>query len=163
MIGAGDGPGFPVYLVPRLESLTPGARPDPVAESAACMAWALEYFQAESASVVGIDETGAAALALTIEQPEHVNGLLVFAGQNLDPWPQAQPSFIRERLAPLASAPPIAWVDFPTETAVAGQGAAILDALRDLGADLTDVQEVRGGLSLTQAADRTARWAQQPR
>ena len=62
--------------------------------------------------------------------------------------------------ARLAAGPPIAWADFVTETALAGQGQAILEALRELGADFTDFQEVRGGLSLTQAADRAALWAQ---
>ena len=85
---------------------------------------------------------------------------MMFAGRNLEPWPQAQPSFIRDQLAPLAAGPPIAWADFVTETGTAGQGRAILEALRELGADIIDVQEIRGGLSLTQAADRTAIWAQ---
>ena len=159
-LGADGGLGFPVYLVPRLEALEPGTPPDLTAESAACLAWALEYFQAASASIAGIDGTGGAALQLALDHPEQVNNLMIFAGQNLEPWPQAQPSFIRDRLAPLAGGPAIAWADFTTETDIGGQGAAILDALRELGADITDVQKVRGGLSLTQAADRTARWAQ---
>jgi hypothetical protein len=159
-IGAEGSLGFPIYLVPRLEALSPGAAPDPMSESAACLAWALEYFQSESASVTGIDGNGSVALQLALEQPGQVNNLMIFAGGNLEPWPQAQPSFIRDQLAPLAAGPPIAWADFVTETGTAGQGRAILEALRELGADIIDVQEIRGGLSLTQAADRTAIWAQ---
>ena len=36
----------------------------------------------------------------------------------------------------------------------------VLEGLRTVGADPVEVVTVRGGLSLTQAADRTAHWAE---
>lgn len=155
-----DETGFPVYVVPRLEALEPGGDPDRLAEAAACLDWALATFGAETAAAVGIDATGGAALELAVARPEALNHVLVFAGQNLDPWPQAPVAFLGEKLAPLRAGPPLTWVDFEAETARAGQAADLLAALRDQGVDLGEVESVRGGLSLTQAADRTVRWAE---
>lgn len=155
-----DAVGFPVYIVPRLESLEPGVAPDPVAEAAACLEWALAYFETEAVSVVGVDGTGAAALGLVERDRTQVGPMLIFAGRNLEPWPQANNEFIRSRLGTMAGGPPLTWLDFEAETSQGGQGPIILEELRGLGADIVEVQEVRGGLSLTQAADRTVLWAE---
>jgi hypothetical protein len=162
-IKGADDLGFPVYVVPRLEALEPGSAPDPVAEAAACLDWALATFGTETAAAVGIDATGGAALKLAAARPAALNHVLVFAGQNLDPWPQASAPFLQEQLAPLRGGPPVTWVDFATETARGGQAADLLAALREVGADPGEVETVRGGLSLTQAADRTVRWAEEIR
>ena len=51
-------------------------------------------------------------------------------------------------------------LDFIHETEIAGQGPLILDALRELGSNILEVQEIRGGLNFTQVADRTVLWAE---
>ena len=129
------------------------------AEAMACLDWAQAYFGAARAAVVGVDAAGGAALELAQSQPSRLRALLVFAGRDLDPWPQAQDSFMRARLSPAPAGLPVTWIDFVQETAVAGRGPAILATLRELGWSVAEVQQVRGGLSLSQAADRLVLWA----
>lgn len=147
-----------VYIVPHLD---PGAATldQAAAEALACLDWALSYFGAPRAAVVGVDAEGGTALVLAASQPARLRALQVFAGQDLDPWPQAQNSFVRARLSPAPAGLPVTWIDFVQESAVAGRGPAILSAMRELGWSFAEVQQVRGGLSLSQAADRLVLWA----
>ncbi len=78
----------------------------------------------------------------------------------MNPWPQAQPEFIRQQLAPTPVELPLTWIDFKMETDQSGQARDILQALKDLGLQLQDEQSVRGSLNLTQVADRLVLWAE---
>ena len=156
----GEDDRFPVYLVPELAPAAAGKHTDLVAEAEACRLWAMDYFQAPGTALVGIDGAGGAALKVVGKAPNQVRGLLVIAGQNLDPWPQAQPEFIRQQLSPVPAQLPVTWLDFRNETRRAGQAQDILQAMKDLGYRITDEQEVRGGLNLTQVADRLVLWAE---
>ncbi len=155
---------FPVYLVPELSSdpTIPQAnlQADLQAEVDACRVWAMSYFQAPAVSLVGIDALGGVCLIMAVRAPREVRGLLIFAGRNLDPWPQAQPEFIRRQLSPAPAGLPVTWIDFSGETSKGGQSRSILQALKDLDYRIVAEQEVRGGLNLTQAADRLVLWAE---
>ncbi len=151
---------FPVYLVPELGSDPTMPQADLQAEVDACRVWAMSYFQAPAVSLVGIDALGGAGLIMAGRAPREVRGLLVFAGQNLDPWPQAQPEFIRRQLSPAPVGLPVTWIDFSGETSKGGQSRYILQALKDLDYRIVAEQEVPGGLNLTQAADRLVLWAE---
>jgi len=151
---------FPVYLVPELLPDLTNLSADLVAEAEACRRWAQNYFHAPAVSLAGIDAAGGIALRMVKRAPDTVRGLLVFAGSGLDPWPQARPDFIRRQLGPPPTDLPITWIDFQMETDGGGQARDILVALKDLGYDIADEQEVRGSLSLTQVADRVVLWAE---
>ena len=161
---AGPDEGFPVFLVPRLGPVAdrrPGDPPtDLQAEAQACLVWAQNTFQASTVSVAGIDQGAGTALLLAKNQPEALKAMVVFAGKSLEPWPQADADFIKRQLAGLPGELPVTWLDFVNETEIAGQGPLILDALRELGSNILEVQEVRGGLNFTQVADRTVLWAE---
>ncbi|MGD9547139.1 MAG: hypothetical protein AB7V45_06245 [Candidatus Krumholzibacteriia bacterium] len=154
---AGPGSFRPVYVLLHLD---PGANtPDgQVAEAVACLDWALEYFGAPAAAVAGVDALGAAALELARSRAAQVSRVLVFAGTRLEPWPQADAAFIAGKLTP-APPTPVTWVGFPQEAELGGQGPLILGQLEATGWTIADNQEVRGGLSLSQAADRLVLWA----
>ncbi len=147
----------PVYIVLHLD---PGAVTSDgyLAETAACLDWALGYFGTPAAGLVGIDALGAVALEMARTRPAQVTRVLVFAGTRLEPWPQADPAFVAGKLTP-APPTPVTWVDFPQETGLGGQGALILGQLKATGWAITDNQEVRGGLSLSQVTDRLVLWA----
>ncbi len=151
---------FPVYLVPELprDPNQPGT--DLRAEVEACRRWAMNYFVSPAVSLVGLDALGAIALDFAGQVPHELNGLLILAGRDLNPWPQAQPEFIRQKLGPGPADLPITWIDFQNETKNAGQAREILQALKDLGYQISDEQAVHGSLNLTQSADRLVLWAE---
>jgi hypothetical protein len=155
-----DPVGFPIFLVPRLGPLDRGRPGDLKAEAAACLAWIRETFATPKVSLAGIDQGGGTTLQLATANPAAFKAMIVFAGADLEPWPQADLEFIRRQLADFPVDLPLTWADFSWETAAAGQGRLILDALREVGAAIVAVQEVRGGLNYTQAADRTVLWAE---
>lgn len=156
----GEDDRFPVYLVPELQPDRNDPGDNLLAEAAACQSWARDYFHSSGVSLVGVDNLGATALALARQHPRAITALQIYAGSHLEPWPQAQPEFIRRQLGPPVSTAPITWVDFRTATARAGQARAILQALKDLGYPITAEQEALGSPGLTQVADRTVKWAE---
>ena len=160
VLKAGEDEGFPLYLVPRLAPLAANRPDDLGAEAAACLDWARETFDAPTVSVAGSDMGAAAALQLAIDQAEDIKAMVVFAGSDLEPWPQADRDFIKGRLAGFSPDVPVTWNEFVTETRVGGQAPVILEVLRELGADITAVEKVRGGMNFTQVADRTVLWAE---
>jgi len=160
----GPDEGFPVFLVPRLgppDGRKPG---DPTvdlqAEAEFCLAWARETFKSSTISVVGVGQNTGATLGLAGTRPEALKAMIIFAGGSLEPWPQADADFIRRQLADFPAGLPVTWMDFVQETESHGQGPQILQALRELGINLVEVQEVKGGLNFTQVADRTVLWAE---
>ncbi|MEN8007581.1 MAG: hypothetical protein ABFS42_11235 [Candidatus Krumholzibacteriota bacterium] len=157
---AGSDEGFPIYLVPRLEPLVKRGPVDLTAEAASSLAWALDTFETSTLSLAGSDLGAAAALQLARERSAALKAMIIFSGGSLEPWPQANLDFIRQQLAGFPGDIPVSWADFINETRYAGQGPLILEALQDLGADIVEVEKVRGGLNFTQAADRTVLWAE---
>jgi hypothetical protein len=153
---AGQDDRFPVYLVPEFGSDTQ----DLMAEADACRRWAMVCFRAPAISVVGVDALGWTGLQLASRVPTTLRGVLVFAGRDLDPWPRAQPEFIRSQVGPAPGDLPITWIDFAQETRAAGQGPQILLAIKAAGYRIADEQIVRGSLNLTQIADRIVLWAE---
>ncbi|MCB1183424.1 hypothetical protein KDM41_08315 [bacterium] len=150
---------FPIYLVPEFRPDPARFQADLLEEVRAVRAWAMTYFDVRALSLVGIDAAGGAVLRAARTAPVTLAGLMVFAGFDLEPWPQAQPAFLREQLGPAPENLPVTWIDFVGETRRAGQGADLLQALRDVGYDVTST-EVRGGLNLAQVADRVVIWAE---
>jgi|GEM_PF-1649261 len=150
---AGKDEGYPLYLAPRLDTLGPD-------ETAACLAWAKTTFGVTQVSLAGVDAGAGPALLAAADEPESVKAMIIFAGEELEPWPQADIDFIREQLAGFPGNVPVTWTDFVTETRHAGQGPLILEALKDLKGNIVEVVEVPGGLNFTQAADRTVQWAE---
>jgi hypothetical protein len=155
-----DEVGFPVYLVPRLAATGVRQPEDMPAEIEACLAWARETFSATAVSLVGVSQDAAAVLELAGGRSEPLNALLIYAGKDLEPWPQADLDFIEQELADFPRNLPVTWIDFVNETALAGQGRQIYQALENLGGIIVETQEVRGPLNFTQVADRTVRWAE---
>ena len=156
----GDDNRFPVYLVPEFGPGTADGGGDLIAEADACRRWALSYFAARTVALAGVDNLGTAAILLGTRVPVTLSGVLVFAGENLDPWPQAGSDFIRAKLGTAPGDLPFTWVDFRMETSYAGQARDVLAAMKDLGFRIAGEQEVRGGLNLTQIADRVVLWAE---
>ncbi len=146
----------PVYIVPHSPRRNL-SESESEAEATACLHWALNYLGADRALVVGIDAGGGPALQLAGKEPDHIGRVLVFAGANLNPWPGATPSELAKHLSQ-PPATPVTWVGFPMETEQSGQGPAILRQLQQSGWRLTATSSVRGGLSLSQAADRLVLW-----
>jgi len=157
---AGNDDLFPIYLVPEMPITRAGQRIDYLAEADACRRWAQSFFGVHSLGLVGVDQRADAALSLATRLSKAPNGLLIFAGEGIEPWPMAQPAYIREKLGPAPANLPITWISFFHEVRRTGQGREILQALRDLNYDIADFQEVRGGLNLTQVADRIVIWAE---
>jgi len=136
---------FPVYLVPELSS-------DPdlwASEAQACVEWARREFAVSQVAVVGTNALGRTALELLGRDKNSFTGLLIFAGRELDPDP----------LWPYDGVPgtPITWLHFSGETAA---GRHALQQLKDHGMAIAKEETVPGGLTLTQAADRVVRWAE---
>ncbi len=160
ILKAGADEGFPIYLVPRLESLDGRGPVDLTTESESSLAWALDSFGTATVSVAGSDLGAGIALQLATKRSAALKAIIVFAGRNLEPWPQADAEFITQQLAEFPGRLPVTWTDFVTETRIAGQSSLILQVLQDLGANIVAVEKVRGGLNYTQAADRTVLWAE---
>ena len=157
---AGADEGFPIYLVPRLEPLEGHGPVDMVAEAESSLAWVLDTFETATLSVAASDRGAGAALQLAPKRSEVMKAVIIFAGRYLEPWPQADAEFIKQQLADFPRDLPVHWADFVTETSIAGQSSLILQGLQELGANIVEIDEVRGGLNFTQVADRTVLWAE---
>ncbi len=160
----GPDEGFPVYLV---SSLGPpdGRKADRPqgnlqAETEACLDWTRDTFKSPAISMAGVDRSAEAALRFAKTRPEALKAMMIFAGSNLEPWPQADADFIIRQLAGFPPGLPVTWADFVRETEISGQGPRILQALEELGCNLVEIQEIKGGLNFTQVADRTVLWAE---
>jgi hypothetical protein len=151
---------FPVYLVPELQPDAARSADQLFAEAEACRRWAMEFFGSPGVSLAGIDALGGTALRIAGRAARDLRGVQLFAGGGLDPWPQAQPAFIRAQLAPAPADLPVSWVEFTMETDTAGQAREILQAMKDLGYRISEEQQVRGSLNPTQVADRLVLWAE---
>jgi hypothetical protein len=150
----------PIYLIPHAPNRGYQTQEQDLAESRAAVNWARIFFDTETLSLCGVDRLGAAALQLGTDPEVSLLAMLIMAGRELAPWPQAQDSFVREKLAGWPGDLPLTWLDFVQETQDQGQGSQLLQVLKSMETDLAPVQEIRGGLSLTQVADRLVLWAE---
>jgi hypothetical protein len=157
---ANDEVGFPVYLVPRLAPLGARQPVDLLAETEACLAWARNTFATAEVSVVGVDQAAGHALRLAGVQEGSLQAMLIFAGGHLEPWPQADKTYIENQLTDFPVELPLTWIDFVHETELSGQGPSILQVLQERDVNIVEVQQVRGALNFTQVADRTVLWAE---
>jgi hypothetical protein len=157
---AGQDEGFPVYLVPRLARLDSRRPENLVSEAMACLNWARSTFDSPTVSVACSDLAAGAALQFAPEGAGGIKALAIYAGRDLEPWPQADKSFIQSQLTDFPASIPVTWIDFVTETRVAGQAPLILEVLQEQGARIVEVQKVRGGNNFTQVADRAVLWAE---
>ncbi|MBE0564903.1 MAG: hypothetical protein IH621_03030, partial [Krumholzibacteria bacterium] len=150
LTGAGDR--RPLYLVPHLPATgrTDAAR--------AALEFARALFGRDLLPVAGVDAGAGTALQLATGG-DGVAGLMILAGARTEPWPLADEAFLAGQLADLPAGMPIDWTDFSRETALAGQGAALLRLLEQAGAQVT-ARRAGGGLGLSQAADRIVLWAE---
>ncbi len=150
----------PIYLIPHASSPGHQTQEQALAESRAAVNWVRTFFDTETFSLCGVDRLGAAALQLGADREFSPQAMLIMAGRELAPWPQAQDTFIREKLAGWPADLSLTWVDFVQETQDQGQGSQLLRVLQSMATDLAPVQKIRGGLSLTQVADRLVLWAE---
>ncbi len=160
----GPDEGFPVYLVSSLGMpggrRTSGPQGDLQAETEACLDWVRDTFKSSTISIAGVGRGAEAALRLAERRPENLKAMMIFAGSSLEPWPQADADFINRQMAGFPPGLPVTWADFALESEIAGQGPQILQALKELGSNIVEIQEVKGGLNFTQVADRTVLWAE---
>ncbi len=141
---------WPVYVVPE-ERPGAGAAERASGLAAAC-AWAGAYFEAERLLLVGVDDQGPAALREADRRGDGAAGLMLFVGEDFARWAAGAGSL------PPAPRAPLTWTVFPSEAMQAGVPAATRTALQSAGYATGEWYEVRGGLNLTQVADRTVLW-----
>jgi hypothetical protein len=155
---------FPVYLVPHRSHGNTLSPAEEISDLDFFLQWVKEYFQVTEVALAGVDSAAGAVLKLAHQQPSTLSRVLIFAGANLEPWPQADIQEITAKLTPMPDGfPAITWLDFVNGTAFSGQGKLLLSVLQDAGYNLEPVQKVRGGLSLPQISDRLVLWANQSR
>ena len=150
----------PIYIIPHFPSYSRDIQASFLAEVTAVLDWSLDYFEAEQASLCGVDFFGGPALSLVQQQPDKIRALQIMAGGRLDPWPQATREFLANQLDPAPADIPVTWLDFSQETQASGQAPLLLEVLEQLGYQLEPIHSVRGGLSLSQVADRAVLWAE---
>jgi hypothetical protein len=139
----------------------PGSPSADERELAACVRWARERFGAGRLQLAVQRRAAAPGLALASSPGTAIDRLLVFADGALELWPGATAAELTRRAGPPPRGVTVSWVDFTQETAVAGQGRALYDALLRAGWPL-ETEIVRGGTSFTQVADRTCLWQSAP-
>lgn len=158
-IPAADRETFPVYLIPRIHPDLAGSSDATALEI--LTQWARRYFRTDRTLLVGLDGGASPLLHLFSEKHVEADAVMILAGRRLSVWPQASVEDVASQLQPGAKqTPPVTWLDFFKETRQAGQGQLLLSALQICGYNLASVQAVAGGLSMTQAADRVALWAE---
>ncbi|MCP4574520.1 MAG: hypothetical protein GY838_19385 [bacterium] len=146
-IDAAAGGPAAAYLVPH-----PGTPADDPRDLTAILDWALDYFECGYALLVGVDGLADDALALAARRPDNVAAVAVFAGGHVG---------LPDGLDGLRAELPVTWFDFPLETAAAGDAVRLRGLLGERGAAAVEDRRVRGGLSMSQVADRTVLWARE--
>jgi len=157
---AGD---VPIFLVPHLPTAGGDIRAAAEAEISAAVAWAAERFGPNGVSLVGVDYAGGPALEAALAAPGRIRHLVIFAGRDLEPYPGANRDFLRGKLDPAPGALPVTWFDFKQESQLSAQPAMLFSIMGELGYNVVEAQTVRGGLNLTQIADRLYLWAEAQR
>ncbi|MCP4292522.1 MAG: hypothetical protein GY780_11900 [bacterium] len=152
---------FPIYLVPNRELKGTLSLSEEISYLEEFQLWASRYFNSKTSSLVAVDSAVPAALDFIKNNSDQVSRLLVFAGGNLNAdnlktSKEISNYFSGGNIADV----PITWLDFILETRAKGQAKLILSVLLESKYNVT-VQEVRGGLSMTQISDRLVLWAEQ--
>jgi hypothetical protein len=151
LVAGGDGAAPPVagrVVWPVFVIAPAGA--DRGDELAACLGWAGARFGGGAPLLAAQLGAVAPAVELAGAGRTPLGGLQLFVGGALGPWPA-------DRAVPPPPAPPVTWVEFRQETAVAGGGRALGAALRARGWRLQAI-DVAGGAAFTQVADRVCLW-----
>lgn len=152
---------FPIYLVPHPPAKPYTSLDEEAADVRAFLTWANSYFQTEKTALAGMNAAGGAVLEFSLQNPEMLTRILIYAGAQLDPWPQANAQFLNKKFQPkAANYPPLTWIDFFIETQTLGQGKLLLSVLEEAGYIGEPSEKVKGGLSLTQVTDRLVLWAE---
>jgi hypothetical protein len=150
----------PIYLVPHPVEQRGDILTRTTAEAEAALEWVRMFFAVPAVSLCGVDDLGGPSLVLAADSQPGLNGLLIMAGGRLNPWPQADDGFLAQRLDGFPGDVPFTWFDFIQESRAQGQGPQLLRVLQEMGHHPEAVTEIRGGLSLTQVADRLVLWAE---
>jgi hypothetical protein len=153
-----DGDPDLLVLVPHAGP-RPAAPADAAATAAACIAWARTFFGAADPLLAGIDAGAGTALRVSLDPAVELAGVLLLTGVDFEPWPDADAGEVARRLAAGRRDLGYRWIDFPSESQHRGTAATVRRAMKDADYRLTGVEEVPGGLSLSQAAGRIAQWA----
>ncbi len=110
--------------------------------------------------MAGVDGAAGLALNFSNQTPTALSRLLIFAGANLNPWPEAGHQELMDQFSGQRHDQfHTTWIDFPLETRSSGQSKLLLSVLMESKYNIT-VQEVRGGLSMTQVTDRLVLWVE---
>jgi len=151
---------FPVYLLPPAE---PGRDlAAKASELQGLLDWTARFFAAPEVLAAGMNGGADPLLELVSHGRLAVDGAMILAGARLEPWPGEDEAALRAHLRQEdAQAPPLWWLNFYQETELGGQAKLLLSVLRENGYNPLSVEEVKGGLSLTQAADRLVLWAEE--
>ena len=150
----------PLYVVPHLTPADAGSPAADLDEARAARDWVMNHFGVDRLALAGVDAAAGTALQLVIEAPALVIRLAVMAGAGMNPWPGADDAGLAGLVAGLPTDLPVAWYDFAKETQENGQSRAIRTAMADAGMTAVIDIPVRGGLNLTQAADRIVLWSE---
>ncbi|PID80854.1 hypothetical protein CSB20_05370 [bacterium DOLZORAL124_64_63] len=151
---------FPVFVLTAATAGSPLASRTTNLEQ--LLDWTRRFFAADGVLVAGMNSGADSLLDLVSRGHLRAEGGLVLAGSRLAPWPGEQEAALRARFqAGADQAPPLRWLDFYQETELGGQARTLFSALRQGGYNLGDVEKIKGGLSLTQAADRVVLWAEE--
>ncbi len=151
----------PIYLVPHSPEKPYASLDAEVADMHAFLQWVESYFQTEATALAGMNAASGAVLDFSRLHPEMLSRILIYSGALLDPWPQANASFLESKFpAKPKNYPPLTWIDFFRETQAAGQGQLLLSVLDKAGYIHGPVEKVKGGLSLTQVGDRLVLWVE---
>lgn len=126
-------------------------------ELLACADWVRKRFGADKLQVAVQRRAVVPGLALASDPDAPVGRLLVFANGALELWPGASTADPALRVGAAPRGLTVTWVDFAMENATAGPANALRDALLGAGWRV-ETEEVRGGASFTQIADRTCHW-----
>ncbi len=127
----------------------------------ACLTWLRGYLNPGATLLAGVDAGAGAALKSSLTEPDALSGVLLIAGGGFDPWPQTSPAQLSSNLARHRNNLTYDWIRFTAETRRAGQADAVHDAMVTVGFQIGADEQLDGGLSLSQASGRIARWAAQ--
>jgi len=152
---------FSIYLVPH-----PPAQPfadlsEEVADLDIVLNWVQSYFGTRKVSLAGMNAAAGPVLEYSLQKPAMLSRILIYSGALLNSWPDMDAADLALKFpAEPAGFPPLTWIAFITETQSTGQGKLLLSVMEEAGYIVKPVQEVRGGLSLSQVTDRLVLWAE---
>jgi hypothetical protein len=121
-------------------------------------AWASSFLGTERVLLAGIDGGAAAALRSSLADPGTCDAALLLAGRNFAAWWETSADSLATAMSVASNDVSYHWLIFPGETGPRGRAEPVTVAMRRAGMRVDADERVRGGLSLSQAAGRIARW-----